>query len=340
MVVFVTGGAGFIGSCLTRRLIALNIAQVVNIDKLTYASNLDALESVKHSPNYHFEQLDLVDGDALSTLFDKYQPDAVFHLAAESHVDRSLKSPDNFIQTNILGTYQLLEACRHYLASRTQAKSDFTFLHVSTDEVYGDLALDAEPASEEAAIKASSPYSATKAAAEQLVMAWGRSYRIPYIISRCSNNYGPWQYHEKLIPFFIWRALLGQSLPIYGKGDQLRDWLHVEDHVSALIELFKRGERQQSYNISGGFELTNRQLVGRLCDELCQLDHASGRPKHDYPMLVTEVADRPGHDRRYALNSDKIYRDTGWRPQIDFQTGFKETVHWFYQRLNQAGHQE
>ncbi|WP_420554854.1 dTDP-glucose 4,6-dehydratase [Neptuniibacter marinus] len=322
----ITGGAGFIGSAVIRRLLKHTNDTVINIDKLTYAANITAHNSFLQNERYHFEQQDICDATAISHIFTKYQPDAVMHLAAESHVDRSISGPNAFIQTNIVGTYTLLETCRHYWATlNAKRKSIFRFHHVSTDEVFGDLLPTDTPFTEESNYNPSSPYSASKASSDHLVKAWQRTYGLPTIISHCSNNYGPFQFPEKLIPLTILNALQGKKIPIYGTGDQIRDWIYVDDHAKALLQVIKRSDIGETYNIGGQEEKKNIEVVNTVCDlleELCPTNIP-------YHSLITYVTDRAGHDKRYAINSDKAYSQLNWKPDHSFSDGLRETVHWY-----------
>jgi dTDP-glucose 4,6-dehydratase len=323
MKILVTGGAGFIGSAVIRRAIAQGHS-IVNFDKLTYASNLDNLKTVSAHEHYTFIQADVCDSSAVQAAFKAHQPDAVMHLAAESHVDRSIDGPADFVQTNIFGTFVLLQAARSYWDSLTAAKQDcFRFHHVSTDEVYGDLALTDPAFSETTAYDPSSPYSASKAASDHLVRAWSRTYGLPVVVTNCSNNYGPYQFPEKLIPLVILKAVSGAPIPVYGQGDNIRDWLYVDDHADALLAVLKRGAVGETYNIGGNNERTNLELVSTICRII--------RPhvKTDPASLITFVADRPGHDRRYAVNASKIEKELNWSPSITFDAGFEKTVSWY-----------
>lgn len=326
MRILVTGGAGFIGSAVIRQAIHKGFT-VLNLDKLTYAANLQNLQNVAEHPNYSFQQSDICDPLSLKTAFDTFKPTAVMHLAAESHVDRSIDGPDAFIKTNIIGTFNLLTAAREYYGSLSDVhKTAFRFHHVSTDEVYGDLDLD-EPAFEETtAYDPSSPYSASKAASDHLVRAWGRTYGLPIVLTNCSNNYGPFQFPEKLIPVVILKALNEEPIPVYGTGDNIRDWLYVEDHADALLTVLKNGALGQTYNIGGNNERTNLDLVKTICDIM---DAKFPNRKESYKELITFVTDRPGHDRRYAVNASKIKDQLGWTPSISFDEGFKKTVDWY-----------
>ncbi|MCU7795563.1 MAG: dTDP-glucose 4,6-dehydratase [Candidatus Thiodiazotropha sp. (ex Myrtea spinifera)] len=327
--ILVTGGAGFIGSAVIRHLISHTNHRVANVDKLTYAGNLESLNSVSENERYSFHQLDIVDQAAIESIFRQFRPDIVMHLAAESHVDRSITGPADFIQTNIVGTYVLLEEARKYwLDLDGQRKDDFRFHHISTDEVYGSLG----PKglfTEESNYDPSSPYSSSKASSDHLVRAWHRTYGLPVIVTNCSNNYGPYQFPEKLIPLMILNVLEGKPLPVYGKGDQVRDWLHVEDHAKALYRVVTEGNPGETYNIGGHNEKTNLEVVTILCRILDEL-----RPEHpegisQYDQLITYVADRPGHDQRYAIDAEKIKRELGWVPDETFESGIRKTVEWY-----------
>lgn len=325
--VFVTGGAGFIGSALVRLLIAESDWSIVNIDKLTYAGNLESLSAVDKSSRHVFSCTDICDREALDRLFAEHRPAGVIHLAAESHVDRSIHGPAEFIQTNIVGTYTLLEATRAYwLCLPETEKTSFRFHHVSTDEVYGSLG-ETGLFTEATPYSPNSPYSASKASSDHLVRAWMHTYGLPTLVTNCSNNYGPYQFPEKLIPLMITNALGGKPLPIYGKGDNVRDWLYVDDHARALKLVFERGVPGETYNIGGHNEKTNLEVVDALCALLDRL-----RPRPDgrrYAELKTTVADRPGHDRRYAIDAGKIGRQLGWFPIESFETGLSKTVAWY-----------
>lgn len=326
--ILLTGGAGFIGSAVVRHLIHTTSTEVANLDKLTYAGNLESLVSAADSPRYHFYQVDICEGAALDAVFAEFQPTAVMHLAAESHVDRSIDGPSDFIQTNIVGTYTLLEATRRYWSALSATeKSAFRFHHISTDEVYGDLERTDDLFSETTPYAPSSPYSASKASSDHLVRAWQRTYGLPVLVTNCSNNYGPYHFPEKLVPHVILNALAGKPLPVYGDGSQIRDWLYVEDHARALVEVVSKGTIGETYNIGGHNEKRNLEVVEAICellDELVPLEQALS-----YKELITFVKDRPGHDRRYAIDASKIERELGWVPQETFETGLRKTVQWY-----------
>ena len=330
MKILVTGGAGFIGSALVRKLITETSYDVVNLDKLTYAGNLDSLSGVADSNRYFHEEVDICEVQSLARVFELHQPSVVMHLAAESHVDRSIDGPADFIHTNITGTFNLLEASRYYLERISHAeKSQFRFHHISTDEVYGDL-LDTEDLfTEDSSYSPSSPYSASKAAADHLVRAWGRTYGLPVIITNCSNNYGPYHFPEKLIPHVILNAIHGKPLPVYGNGLQIRDWLYVEDHAKALIKVVTEGKIGETYNIGGHNEKTNLEVVETICDLLEELAPQKPSGVINYRDLITFVKDRPGHDARYAIDASKIERELGWVPEETFETGLRKTVQWY-----------
>ena len=330
MNILVTGGAGFIGSALIRHLIHHTGHAVVNIDKLTYAGNLASLSPVDQDPRYTFEHLDICDAAGLARAFRHHRPDAVMHLAAESHVDRSINGPAAFVQTNMVGTSVLLEVARDYWNGLdAAARSTFRFLHISTDEVYGDLGSSADRFTEHSTYAPSSPYAASKAGSDHLVRAWHRTYGLPVLLTHCSNNYGPCQFPEKLIPLTLRNALAGKPLPIYGQGLQVRDWLYVEDHVRALLRVMESGLPGETYDIGGHNEQRNIDVVLALCDllEVLAPDHPAG--VHRYADLITHVADRPGHDQRYAIDAGKMARELGWSPQETFASGLHKTVQWY-----------
>lgn len=330
MKILVTGGAGFIGSALIRCLISETDCEIINLDKLTYAGNLDSLLSVADSSRYHFEQADICDREALDRIFAEHQPDAVMHLAAESHVDRSIDGPGDFIQTNLVGTYTMLEAGRAYWSGLGDAaKAAFRFLHVSTDEVYGDLAGSDDLFREDTSYDPSSPYAATKAGSDHLVRAWGRTFKFPVLVTNCSNNYGPYQFPEKLIPHMILNALEGKPLPIYGDGSQIRDWLYVDDHARALYAVLTTGKLGQTYNIGGLNEKKNIDVVKTICAIMDELVTEKPAGISRFEELLTFVTDRPGHDERYAIDATKINTDLGWTPAENFESGIRKTVVWY-----------
>ncbi len=325
MRVLVTGGAGFIGSELVRQLVTRHGAEVLTVDKLTYAGTLESLKAVDNAPNHRFLRADVCDRVAMERAFDEFRPTRVMHLAAESHVDRSLTGSAAFVETNLVGTYTLLEAARgHFERLDDEARVDFRFLHVSTDEVYGSLGADGL-FTEETRYDPSSPYSASKAGADHLATAWHRSYGLPVVISNCSNNYGPYHFPEKLIPLTILNALEGKPLPVYGDGRQVRDWLYVGDHARALVAIADRGRPGQKYNVGGRNERSNLEVVTAICEILDRLVPAA-RPRAD---LITHVADRPGHDRRYAIDASKVEAELGWRAEETFDSGLEKTVRWY-----------
>jgi dTDP-glucose 4,6-dehydratase len=332
MKILVTGGAGFIGSALIRYLINETDNEVINLDKLTYAGNLDSLLEVADSPRYRFEQADICERESLDRIFSTQRPDTVIHLAAESHVDRSIDGPGDFIQTNLVGTYNMLEAGRSYWSALAdKARAGFRFLHVSTDEVYGDLAGCDDLFREDTSYDPSSPYAATKAGSDHLVRAWGRTFRFPVLVTNCSNNYGPYQFPEKLIPHMILNALKGQPLPIYGDGRQIRDWLYVDDHARALYRVLTTGKPGETYNIGGMNEKMNIDVVKEICAilDVMVADKPAGIDR--FEELITFVKDRPGHDERYAIDAGKINTDLGWSPAEDFTSGIRKTVSWYLQ---------
>jgi len=331
MKILVTGAAGFIGSNLIRYLLRETDHEVVNLDKLTYAGNLDSLKDVQADARYRFVQADIVNREQMDDVFSEVAPDAVMHLAAESHVDRSIDGPDAFIQTNVVGTSNLLQSARHHFQNLDgQRKDNFRFLHVSTDEVYGSLGPDDEAFSETTPYDPHSPYSASKASSDHLVRAWFDTYRLPILITNCSNNYGPYQFPEKLIPVVILKALKRESIPVYGRGENIRDWLYVNDHADALYQVLDRGRCGQTYNIGGNNELTNIDLVRLICGILDEL-HPLGKDDSikQYADLIHFVTDRPGHDLRYAINAEKIRDELGWKPGEAAETGFRKTVQWY-----------
>lgn len=345
MVVLITGGAGFIGSALVRYIIGSHNDVVVNVDKLTYAGNLESLTAVESNEKYFFECVDICNREALSSVFKKYQPDVIMHLAAESHVDRSIDGPADFINTNIVGTFTLLEVAREYYQHLDkQRQKQFVFHHISTDEVYGDLNPIEAPFTEKHSYLPSSPYSASKASSDHLVRAWYRTYRLPIVVSNCSNNYGSHQFPEKLIPLTILNALQGKPLPIYGNGEQVRDWLYVEDHARALFKVVTKGRIGDTYNIGGHNELRNIDVVLEICNILDKErpinsnNELLGLNISSYSDLITFVADRPGHDRRYAVDASKVFDELGWEPQETFPTGLKRTIAWYLENRDWCDH--
>lgn len=332
MKILVTGGAGFIGSAVIRHIIKNTDNQVLNVDKLTYAGNLESLIEVENDSKYSFKQIDICDSVAIEQAFNEFQPELIMHLAAESHVDRSIDGPAEFINTNIVGTYTLLEAARKYWQALDDTKkSTFRFHHISTDEVYGDLEGTTDLFTEITPYAPSSPYSASKASSDHLVRAWHRTYELPVIVTNCSNNYGPYHFPEKLIPLVILNALDGKDLPIYGKGNQIRDWLYVDDHAKALYKVVTEGTIGETYNIGGHNEKQNIDVVKTICQILDQLrPQANGQP---YESLITFVKDRPGHDLRYAIDATKIKNDLGWTPEETFDSGIRKTVEWYLDNL-------
>ena len=327
MKILVTGGAGFIGSAVIRHIIQNTNNQVLNIDKLTYAGNLESLKEIDQHSNYEFKQIDICDTEQITAAIDAFQPNAIMHLAAESHVDRSIDGPAAFIQTNIVGTYTLLEAARKYwMGLDAKAQQNFRFHHISTDEVYGDLEGTTDLFTETTSYAPSSPYSASKASSDHLVRAWHRTYGLPVIVTNCSNNYGPYHFPEKLIPLVILNALDAKPLPVYGNGQQIRDWLFVEDHARALYKVVTEGVVGETYNIGGHNEKQNIEVVKTICKILDELKpQANGQA---YASLITFVKDRPGHDLRYAIDATKIHNELGWTPAETFETGIRKTVEW------------
>lgn len=335
MRILVTGGAGFIGSALIRHLIQHTGHQVLNLDKLTYAGNLESLAPVDDNPRYRFVQADIADSPVVAQTLAEFQPDAIMHLAAESHVDRSIDGPAAFIQTNIVGTYSLLESTRAYwLGLSAERKAAFRFHHISTDEVYGDLHGVDDLFTETTPYAPSSPYSASKAASDHLVRAWQRTYGLPVLITNCSNNYGSYHFPEKLIPLMILNALAGKPLPVYGNGQQVRDWLYVEDHARALLKVVSEGQVGETYNIGGHNEQKNLDVVRAICALLEELAPHKPAGIARYEDLITYAQDRPGHDLRYAIDAGKIERELGWIPQETFETGLRKTVQWYLDNLD------
>lgn len=335
MKILITGGAGFIGSAVVRHIIDNTKDSVLVVDSLTYAGNLESLLPVSSDPRYQFAQANICDRTELDTLFTDFQPDAVMHLAAESHVDRSIDGPAAFIETNIVGTYVLLEAARHFwLSLPEEKKSAFRFHHISTDEVYGDLHGTTDLFTETTPYAPSSPYSASKASSDHLVRAWQRTYGFPTIVTNCSNNYGPYHFPEKLIPLIILNALSGKALPVYGDGAQVRDWLYVEDHARALYKVVTEGVVGETYNIGGHNERKNIDVVKTICELLDELISAKPNGIAKFSELITFVKDRPGHDMRYAIDARKIEQELGWKPQETFESGIRKTVEWYLNNEN------
>ncbi|MGE6328540.1 dTDP-glucose 4,6-dehydratase [Psychrobacter pacificensis] len=332
MKILVTGGAGFIGSAVIRHIIYNTDDEVLNIDKLTYAGNLESLKEIDQNPRYTFQQIDICDKEALEQAFDSFKPNLVMHLAAESHVDRSIDGPAEFINTNIVGTYHLLEVARQYWQTLEGGNKEcFRFHHISTDEVYGDLEGTTDLFTETTPYAPSSPYSASKASSDHLVRAWHRTYGFPTLITNCSNNYGPYHFPEKLIPLVILNALDGKALPIYGKGNQIRDWLFVEDHARALYKVVTEGKVGETYNIGGHNEKQNIEVVKTICHILDELKpQENGQP---YESLITFVKDRPGHDLRYAIDASKIANELNWTPTETFDSGIRKTVEWYLNNM-------
>ncbi|HCV67370.1 MAG TPA: dTDP-glucose 4,6-dehydratase [Serratia sp.] len=328
--ILVTGGAGFIGSAVVRYIIEATRDSVLVVDKLTYAGNLESLTVIADNPRYSFEQVDICDRAALDRVFAEYQPDVIMHLAAESHVDRSIDGPAAFIETNVVGTYTMLEAARHYWQPLdAEKKQGFRFHHISTDEVYGDLHGTDDLFTETTPYSPSSPYSASKASSDHLVRAWLRTYGLPTLVTNCSNNYGPYHFPEKLIPLVILNAVAGKPLPVYGDGAQVRDWLYVEDHARALYQVVTEGVVGETYNIGGHNERKNIEVVQTICDLLEELAPNKPQGVEKYRDLITYVKDRPGHDMRYAIDAGKIDRELGWHPQETFESGIRKTVSWY-----------
>jgi len=344
LTIIVTGGAGFIGSAVIRHLINDTDHTVINVDKLTYAGNLESLTSVSDNPRYHFEKVDICDAKEIARVLAQYQPDIIMHLAAESHVDRSIDGPGEFIQTNIVGTYNLLEQARTYWTQlEADKKAGFRFHHISTDEVYGDLEGTDDLFTETTPYAPSSPYSASKASSDHLVRAWNRTFNLPTIITNCSNNYGPFHFPEKLIPLVILNALQGKPLPVYGKGNQVRDWLYVEDHARALVLVATTGEIAETYNIGGHNEKQNIEVVHTICELLEELapdnrHSRTGGNSEGFVSLITFVTDRAGHDVRYAIDASKIQKELNWTPQESFDTGIRKTVQWYLDNQDWCQH--
>ncbi len=348
--ILVTGGAGFIGSAVIRHLINDTNHRVINVDKLTYAGNLESLKSVSDSARYSFEQVDICDAKEIKRVLTEYQPDIIMHLAAESHVDRSIDGPGDFIQTNIVGTYNLLEQARTYWTSlEAEKKAGFRFHHISTDEVYGDLEGTDDLFTETTPYAPSSPYSASKASSDHLVRSWQRTFGLPTLVTNCSNNYGPYHFPEKLIPLVILNALAGKPLPVYGKGNQIRDWLYVEDHARALVLVATTGEIAETYNIGGHNEKQNIDVVKTICElleELAPQNPYSRTSRHSreggnpegFKSLITFVTDRAGHDVRYAIDASKIAKELNWMPQETFESGIRKTVQWYLDNQDWSTH--
>lgn len=331
MKLLITGGAGFIGSAVVRHALTNRNYEVVNLDALTYAANLDNLTEVEAMPGYHFVKADIRDADAIQAVFDEHAPDAVMHLAAESHVDRSIDGPLEFVDTNVMGTANLLDAARRYWNGLDgDAKKRFRFHHVSTDEVYGSLGEEGF-FTEESRYQPNSPYAASKASSDMLVRAWGKTFGLPVVITNCSNNYGPYQFPEKLIPVVILKAIAGENIPVYGAGTNVRDWLYVDDHAEALLTVLERGRLNEIYNIGGDNEARNIDLVRTICGIL---DEVRPSTEGSYERLITFVGDRPGHDMRYAIDAEKMKRELQWEPAVDVETGLRKTVEWYLENTN------
>jgi len=330
--ILITGGAGFIGSALIRSLVANTNYKIVNLDKLSYASSLSSLSSITSSERYTFIKGDICNKEIIRSIFDKFKPNIVMHLAAESHVDRSIDSPDDFLLTNIIGTANLLNEAKNFWLNTSENKNDnFLFHHISTDEVYGSIE-NGKLFTEASSYDPSSPYAASKASSDHLVRSWGRTYGLPYVITNCSNNYGPYQFPEKLIPLMILNAINSKPLPVYGKGNQTRDWLHVNDHVSALITVMEKGVSGETYNIGGNEERKNIEVVETICEIIDEMDNFK-KNNFSHKDLITHVKDRPGHDLRYAIDSSKIQTQLGWKPKYNFKNGLADTVKWYLDNI-------
>lgn len=339
MKILITGGAGFIGSALIRHVLGNTEHSVVNLDKLTYAGNLESLKSVEANPRYRFEHADICDAAKVNAVLQQHQPDAIMHLAAESHVDRSIDGPAAFIETNIIGTYILVEAARNYWQTLADdKKAQFRFHHISTDEVYGDLPNDNSLFTETTSYSPSSPYSASKASSDHIVRSWHRTYGLPVVVTNCSNNYGPYHFPEKLIPLVILNALEGKPLPVYGDGKQIRDWLFVDDHARALLTVVEKGKIGETYNIGGHNEKENITVVRTICNILEECHPQKPNGVANYQDLITFVKDRPGHDLRYAIDAGKIADELGWTPKETFETGLKKTVQWYLDNRDWCRH--
>ena len=333
MRIIITGGAGFIGSAMIRFLVDKTDHDILNIDLLTYAGNLSNLNDIEISKNYSFLKGDIADAIFVKEVFSNFQPDAIINFAAESHVDRSIDGPKQFIQTNILGTFTLLEESRRYLENHPKTRKNFRFMHISTDEVYGDLELNDSPFKEDNKYLPSSPYSSSKASSDHLVRAWNRTFEMPTLITNCSNNYGPFQFPEKLIPLVILNALDHKPIPIYGDGSQIRDWLFVDDHVKGIYSVLTKGTIGETYNIGGSNEFTNLSVVNLICEILDDLKPINSKKYRKYSELITFVADRAGHDKRYAIDSSKIAENLNWSPEETFSSGLKRTVEWYIKNI-------
>lgn len=330
MIFLVTGGAGFIGSALIRELIKDKDNTVINVDCLSYSANLDSIPNADINKNYIFEKCDIADKKNIFNIVKKYQPNIIFHLAAESHVDRSIAKPEKFLISNVIGTFNLLEAAKEiYKETKSKSGFNFKFHHISTDEVFGDLKSSDEPFNENSIYKPSSPYAASKASSDHLVKAWGRTFDVPYVITNCSNNYGPYQFPEKLIPHIVISALSGKTLPVYGDGSQIRDWLYVEDHIHALLLVAGKGKINNTYLIGGNNEVKNLDVVKKICSYLDKVINPKPNNISSFSDLIEFVKDRPGHDMRYAINSDKLKSNLSWVPKESFESGLKKTVDWY-----------
>ncbi len=333
-IILVTGGAGFIGSALIRHILKNTNDTVINLDKLTYAGNLDSLQEIHKNRSYFFENTDICDKDSVSKILEKYKPNIIMNLAAESHVDKSIDSPFNFLHTNIFGTYNLLNCSLEYIKSNMIDMNSFLFHHISTDEVYGDLSIEDSSFKEDNAYNPSSPYSASKASSDHLVRAWNRTYGLRTVITNCSNNYGPYHFPEKLIPHIIVCALNKKEISIYGNGEQIRDWLYVDDHVDALYKVVTNSKGGETYNIGGNCEKQNIQVANMVCELLEELHPINSEKYSNYKELIVHVDDRPGHDERYSINASKIKEELGWEPKENFESGLRKTVKWYLKNQN------